>query len=41
MVRFITKEIIDRIPMVLNVYLGITFKEDVPDLRNSKSIELM
>jgi len=42
MVCFITKEIIDRIPNGSKcLFLGITFKEDVPDLRNSKSIELM
>ncbi len=42
MVRFITKEIVDRIPNGAKcLFLGITFKEDVPDLRNSKSIELM
>ena len=42
MVRFIGKEIVKRLAKNSKcLFLGVTFKEDVPDLRNSKCIELM
>ena len=42
MVKFIGKQISKKIKKKANIlFLGITFKEDVPDLRNSKSLELI
>ena len=42
MVEFIGKEILKKLPFKSScLFLGATFKENVPDLRNSKSIELM
>jgi len=42
MVDFVGKEIIKRLPSKSScLFLGVTFKENVPDLRNSKSLELM
>ena len=42
MVSFIGREIIKKLPSSSScLFLGITFKENVPDLRNSKSLELM
>ncbi len=42
MVRFIGKEIVKRLAKNSKcLFLGVTFKEDVPDLRNYKCIELM
>ena len=42
MVEFIGKEIIKKLPSSPScLFLGVTFKENVPDLRNSKSLELM
>ena len=42
MVEFIGKEILKKLPFKSScLFLGVTFKENVPDLRNSKSIELM
>ena len=42
MIKFVGKQICNQIPKKSKVlFLGITFKEDVPDLRNSKSIELI
>ena len=42
MVKFVGKQICNQIPKKSKVlFLGITFKEDVPDLRNSKSLELI
>ena len=42
MPKFIFKEIQKRLKKKANIlFLGVTFKEDVPDLRNSKAIELV
>ena len=42
MVEFIGKEIIKKLPSNSScLFLGVTFKENVPDLRNSKSLELI
>ena len=42
MVKFVGKEIIKKLPSDSScLFLGVTFKENVPDLRNSKSLELM
>ena len=42
MVEFIGKEIIKKLPTNAScLFLGVTFKENVPDLRNSKSLELI
>ncbi|MEC8265849.1 MAG: nucleotide sugar dehydrogenase [Pseudomonadota bacterium] len=42
MVKFIGKEISKKIKKNSKIlFLGLTFKEDVPDLRNSKSIDLV
>ena len=42
MVEFVGKEIIKKLPSSSScLFLGVTFKENVPDLRNSKSLELM
>ena len=42
MVKFVGKEIIKKLPPSSScLFLGVTFKENVPDLRNSKSLELM
>ncbi|MAI28605.1 MAG: UDP-N-acetyl-D-galactosamine dehydrogenase [Rickettsiales bacterium] len=42
MVKFIGMEIVKRLPSNSScLFLGVTFKENVPDLRNSKSLELM
>jgi UDP-N-acetyl-D-galactosamine dehydrogenase len=42
MVEFIGKEILKKLRFKSScLFLGVTFKENVPDLRNSKSIELM
>ena len=42
MVRFIGNEIIKKVRSRSKcLFLGVTFKENVPDLRNSKSLELM
>ncbi len=42
MVEFIGKEITKRLPSNSScLFLGVTFKENVPDLRNSKSLELI
>ncbi len=42
MVEFIGEEIIKKLPPSSScLFLGVTFKENVPDLRNSKSLELM
>ncbi len=42
MVQFIGREICKKIKKKSNIlFLGITFKENVPDLRNSKSLELI
>ena len=42
MVKFVGKEIIKKLPSGSScLFLGVTFKENVPDLRNSKSLELM
>ncbi len=42
MVEFVGKEILKRLPSKAScLFLGVTFKENVPDLRNSKSLELM
>ena len=42
MVSFIGNEIIKRVSSRSKcLFLGVTFKENVPDLRNSKSLELM
>tara|TARA_Y100000022_G_C13230239_1_gene366979 strand:- start:99 stop:1358 length:1260 start_codon:yes stop_codon:yes gene_type:complete len=42
MVPFVGKKICNRISKKSKIlFLGITFKEDVPDLRNSKSVELI
>ena len=42
MIKFVGKQICKKISTKSKIlFLGITFKEDVPDLRNSKSIELI
>ena len=42
MVKFVGKQICKKISKKSKIlFLGVTFKEDVPDLRNSKSIELI
>ena len=42
MPKFIFKQIQKRLKNKAKIlFLGITFKEDVPDLRNSKAIELL
>ena len=42
MVKFVGKEITKKLPQGSScLFLGVTFKENVPDLRNSKSLELM
>ena len=42
MVGFIGKQICKKLKKTSNIlFLGLTFKEDVPDLRNSKSLELI
>ena len=42
MVEFVGKEIVKKLPSSSScLFLGVTFKENVPDLRNSKSLELM
>ena len=42
MPKFIFKQIQKRLKKKSNIlFLGVTFKEDVPDLRNSKAIELL
>ena len=42
MPKFIFKQIQKRLKIKANIlFLGVTFKEDVPDLRNSKAIELL
>ena len=42
MPKFVFKQIQKRIKKQAKIlFLGITFKEDVPDLRNSKAIELL
>ena len=42
MIKFVGKQICKKISTNSKIlFLGVTFKEDVPDLRNSKSIELI
>ena len=42
MIKFVGKQICKKISKKSKIlFLGVTFKEDVPDLRNSKSIELI
>ena len=42
MIQFVGEQICNRISKKSKIlFLGITFKEDVPDLRNSKSLELI
>ena len=42
MPRFVSKQIQSKLKKNAKVlFLGLTFKEDVPDLRNSKSVELL
>ena len=42
MPKFIFKKIQKRLKTKAKIlFLGVTFKEDVPDLRNSKAIELL
>ena len=42
MIKFVGKQICKKISTKSKIlFLGVTFKEDVPDLRNSKSIELI
>ena len=42
MVEFVGKEIVKKLPSSSScLFLGVTFKENVPDLRNSKSLELI
>ena len=42
MVKFIGKQINKKTKKKANIlFLGLTFKEDVPDLRNSKSLDLI
>jgi len=42
MVEFVGKEIVKKLPSSSScLFLGVTFKENVPDLRNSKTLELM
>ena len=42
MVKFIGKQIDKNLKQNTKIlFLGLTFKEDVPDLRNSKSLDLI